>query len=236
MTPKKIIPLAFVLLFNLWLIKIFEFSFLIALTVVLASFFIYLTIQTNKKNYFVLSILFIFVLSMFQYETSSINSLTFLNENEKTEQRQKMTGYPRSLFRFANWLEQRKEALVFYKIEENFSEVIDPNLYFFANHPRERVGVSESEKFPYILLPFLVLGLLSIKKEDLKILLLSFSPIVLISLIGNSNPAGPFSLFPFFASYTAVGLKPVFENKKYLFIFLLIFTLVFIQAVSYETY
>lgn len=236
MTLKKYLPIFFVLVFNLWLIKIFTYSVFIGTAVILGSIFIYLSIRAGSKKYFYISALFIFFLMIFQYKTSSINPLHFLNENEKIEQRQRMNGYPRGLYRFANWLEQRKEALIFYKIEENFSEVIDPNLYFIANHPRERVGVVEYEKFPYILLPFFVIGIFSINKSGLNILLSSISPLILLSLIGNSNPIGPFSLFPFLVAYTASGLEPVFNNKKYFFVFILIFCLVFIQTISYATY
>lgn len=236
MTSKKYLPLIFVLVFNLWIVKIFNYNLFIAIAVILGTFFVYHTIQSFSKRSFYISAIFIFILLFLQYKTSSINSLVFLNENEKIEQQQRMRGYPRSLYRFANWLEQRKEALVFYKIEENLSEVVDPNLYFFANHPRERIGVVEYEKFPYILLPFLILGIFSLKKSNLKVLLLSLSPIFLILLIGNSNPIGPFSLFPFFAAHITKGLEPVFKNKRYFAVFILIFALVLIQTISYETY
>ncbi|OGM18898.1 hypothetical protein A2685_02110 [Candidatus Woesebacteria bacterium RIFCSPHIGHO2_01_FULL_37_10] len=236
MTSRKILPLLFVLIFNLWLIKIFRYNVFIGITVILGSIFVYLSIQAGIKKYFYISALFISVLMIFQYKTSSINSLVFLNENEKIEQQQRMRGYPKSLYRFANWLEQRKEAIIFYKIEDNFSEVVDPNLYFFANHPRERIGVVEYEKLPYVLLPFFVMGILFVKKSGHNILLLSVSPLIPLSLIGNSNPIGPFSLFPFLAAYVAIGLEPVFKNKKYFFAFILVFSLVFIQTISYATY
>lgn len=226
---KKLIPLIFVLIFNLWIWKILSFSVPIAVLVILASVSLY-----YKK--FGLSLLLIILLLFFQYKTSSKNSLTFLNDNEKLQQQIRLRGYPPSKIPIANWLENRPEALIFYKLEANLSEVVDPNLYFFANHPRERIGVIEYEKLPYILLPFFILGILSIKKRDLKTLLLSISPFILISVIGNSNPAGPFSLFPFLTSFTAIGLVPIFDKRKYLFPFLTLFTLVFIQTIAYAKY
>ncbi len=236
MTRRNFFPLIFVVIFNLWLIKIFWYGVSIGMVVFLASVAVYLSVQTGIKKYFYIAAFFIFLLIIFQYNISLKVPLVFLNEYQKIEQRQRMRGYPRELYRFANWLEQRKEAVIFYKIEDNFSEVVDPNLYFFSNHPRERVGVVEYEKFPYILLPFFVIGILSIKKSGLNILLLSISPLILLSLIGDSSPIGPFSLFPFLAVYTAIGLEPIFKNRKYLIAFLLIFSLVFIQTVSYATY
>lgn len=236
MALRKILPLLFVSVFNLWLIKIFFFSIFIAIILVLSSIFIYLALKTDEKKYLYLSAVALIILTFFQFRTSTIDSLTYLNEREKVEQRQKMTGYPRHFFKFANWLEQRKEAVMFYKIEKNFFEVVDPNLYFFANHPRERIGIVEYEKFPYIFLPFFIAGILLIKKSDINILVVSLSPLVLLSLIGSSNPIGPFSLFPALAAYTASGLEPVLNNRKYFLVFVIVFSLIFIQTISYATY
>jgi hypothetical protein len=133
----------------------------------------------------------------------------------------------------ANWFEQRKETISIYKIGKNFSEVIDPNLYFFANHPREKAGAKEFEKFSYILLPIFILGLFELKKRHLKYLILTLSPIVFISIIGNNSPLGPFSLFPFFTIIISLGLKKFLLNRKFLIFKLIIFLLVFIQTISY---
>lgn len=226
---KKAIPLIFVLIFNLWIWKIFNFNFFIGLIVVCTSVSLYF-------RFFKITLVLFILLLFIQYKTSSINSLTFLNDNEKMQQIVKMHAYPPSLYRLANWLENRPEALVFYKLEENLSEVVDPNMYFFANHPRERVGVVEYEKFAYILLPFFVLGIVKLKRDDLKYLFISISPLALICLIGGSSPIGPFSLFPFITVMTASGLKPIFEKRKYLVAFLIVFGLVFIQTLAYAKY
>lgn len=77
MTFRKIPPQFFVLIFNLWLIKIFNFNMFFGTVVVLASVFIYLSIQTGIKRHFYFSAFFISALMIFQYKTSSINPLTF---------------------------------------------------------------------------------------------------------------------------------------------------------------
>ncbi len=208
----------------------------LGLIIIATSIAIWLGIKTNKKIYFYLSIIFVAILLLLQWKTSSKNSLTFLNDNEKLNQIVRLRAYPPSNIPIANWLELRKETLALYKIEANISEVVDPNLYFFANHPRERVGVIEYEKFPYILLPVFIIGLLSLKRQNLKYILLSTSPIVLNSIIGNSNPVGPFTLFPFFATTISLGLIPIFSKKIFLIPFLILFTLVFIQIYAYSKY
>lgn len=242
---KKFLPLLFVFVFNFWLWKILSFNIALGLVIVLASIFLWLEIQENKKFYFYTLIVLFGLLLFFQWKTSFKTSLIYRNDNEKVIQQEWLKAYPPIYIKIAgktiwipiaHWLEQRKESMVFYKIEENFSEVIDPNLFFFANHPRERVGVIEFEKFPYILLPIFIVGLFSIKKKNLKDLLLGLSPIVLISFIGNSNPIGPFALFPLFAAVISIGLAPIFSKKQFLIPFIAVFILVFIQIFAYAKY
>jgi len=242
---KKLLLLGFVLISSLWIWKIFNFNFLLGSVVVLTSIFLWLGLLTSKNSYYYLYVLFFIPLVFFQWKTSFKTPITYLNENEKLIQRIRLNAYPPFSLKIggktiwipiAHWLEQRKEAILFYKLEENFSEVVDPNLYFFANHPRERVGVVEFEKFPYILLPTFLLGIFSIKKRNLKYILLGLSPIILISFIGNSNPIGPFALFPFFATVISLGLLPIFSKKIFLVTGLVAFVLVFIQVFAYATY
>jgi hypothetical protein len=45
------------------------------------------------------------------------------------------------------------------KLEQNLFYSLDPNLYFFASHPRERAEVGEFDKYPWVLLPFFIVGL-----------------------------------------------------------------------------
>lgn len=46
-----------------------------------------------------------------------------------------------------------------------FLEYLDFGFYFFAGHPRERIGVKETEKLPVILLPLIVLGIIKISSN-----------------------------------------------------------------------
>jgi len=54
-------------------------------------------------------------------------------------------------------LTENKLTFLLYKYQKNFFQGLDPNFYFFANHPRERPGIKETEKFSWLfLIPFLV--------------------------------------------------------------------------------
>lgn len=242
---KRFVPIIFTVFFNLWIWKVLSFNILIGLVVITSSIFLWLLFQENKKIFFTVSVGLYLILLLMQFKTSAITPLTYLTEHEKINQIVKMRGYPPVFFTLAgktvwipasNWLEKRNEIIIFYKLQKNVSEVLDPNLYFFANHPRERVGVVEFEKFPYVLLPAFFLGFVSLKRKQIKGVLMGLSPLILISLIGNSNPAGPFALFPFIAVLISSGLLPVFARKKYLIVFSIIFLFIFIQTISYEIY
>ena len=242
---KKIAPFVLVLFFNLWIWKIFSFSFIVGIVVLASTIFLWLSVSLKKGVYFGISIVLFILLLSLDWKTSSKNSLTFLNDNEKILLEERLRAYPpvgikigsKMLYIPAgNWLEQRKETRSFYKLGANLSEIIDPNLYFFANHPRERVGAVEYEKFPFILMPFFILGLLSINKKNAKVFLLSTTPFVLNSIIGNSNPMGPFALFPLIVVTTSLGLSPVFEKKIFYIPGLFLFFLIFIQTIAYATY
>ncbi len=50
------------------------------------------------------------------------------------------------------------------KFENNFLALIDPNYYFFSSHPRELYRNQNLVKLPFILLLFLVYGLMNIAK------------------------------------------------------------------------
>lgn len=245
---KKWAVLVFILIANLWIWKMFSTNPIVAIATIFTTIALYLSVISNKRNFFILFAAAMAILLLIEWKTSSTNSLTYLNENEKMLLTERMHAYPPVGVNFAgrtlwipaaNWLEQRKEILVFYKLKANLSELVDPNLYFYANHPRERVGVIEYEKFPYILLPIFVVGIFAFRKKDIKSAILGLSPLVLNSIIGNSNPSGPFALFPIVAVTISLGtitVLPILIKKKLLIPAVIIFTLVFIQTISYAKY
>ena len=213
--------------------------------IILSSSSLWLSLHSSKKIYFYLSVLFTLVVLVSQYSLNTNKPISYLDEGGKLKQVERMKGYPPVYLIVAgktiwipaaNWLENRPETVSIYNIQNNLGEVLDPNLYFFANHPRERFQVIEFEKFPYIFLPVFILGVLLIKKVHTKSVLLALSPLVLLSFIGDNNAIGPFSLFPFFTMTIALGVQFILIKKKYLIPSLVALLLVFIQTVAYATY
>lgn len=211
---------------NLWIYKIFVANFLLGVVILLA------TILLLKNNKFFL-LLFIPIL-LFQIQTTNKTSLTAISNDDRRVIDMRLRAYPYKFLRLGYWLEERKESIIFNRVVTNFFENMDPNLYFFSNHPRQRVGIKEFEKFPYVLLPFFLLGVFDFVSKKNKLLwLISFLvPIIVLSIIGNRNNLGPFSLFPFFAISINEGLKKL--QNKHLKIFFVVLVLVLIQIVSYE--
>ena len=242
---KSVAFLIFVLIFNFWIWRVFAFNIFLGVLLIFSSLFLLLALQSEQKKYFYLVIATTSFLLFFQWKTSHITPISYLNEHETLLLQERLRGYPPIGFSLgskkiwipvANWLELRRETLAFYKMQANISEVLDPNLYFFANHPRERVGVVEVENFPYVFFPAFVFGFFALSKKDSKLVAVFLSPLVLISLIGNSSPAGPLSLFPVVAVLTSLGLEKMITKKTHVALFIVLFVFIFIQTYAYTIY
>jgi hypothetical protein len=246
-------PFLLVILGNLWIWRIFNGNLLIGLSAVFSSLVLYKSITTGKfKKILILLVSSLFI---FQLSQTDIRSLTHLTEQQKVLQRQRLNEHPpvsivlggKTIWiPLANWLELRPEALILCRLQENLSSVLSPNLYFFANHPNERVGVKEHEKFPYILLPFFIIGLLGInfRKGLPPIMVCLFAPILLMAAAGTYFDVEPIGLFPFIAVCSILGLEYVWENIPKLKLgrirqlaggaFVVLYALVFIQSLLFD--
>lgn len=214
------------LMANLWIYKIFAVNLVLGMLILLAT----ISLFKNSKFFWLLYIPILII----QIQTTNKTSLTAISNDDRRIIDMRLRSYPSRYLRFGYWLEERKESIIFSKVATNFFENMDPNLYFFANSPRQRVGIREFEKFPYVLLPFFLLGVFGlISNKNKKFWLISFLiPLTVLSIIGNKNSLGPFSFFPFFAVSIYEGLKKL--QTKHLKIFIIVLVLVMVQIISYE--
>lgn len=210
----KIGIFVFVLLGNFWIWRILSLNTPLSLLVIAVSIFLFLSLERKNQNYSVIFIVLFMLLLFFQWKTTSKVSLVELSNDEQRVQQMRLREYPPTRIPIAHWFEGREESIAFFRILENFSETIDPNLYFFTNHPRERIGIDEFKKFPYIFLPLFFYGLvLSVAERRKLVLGISFIlPVVLVSIIGHKSQLGPFSLFPFLAVSITHGLELLFQT------------------------
>jgi len=203
-----------VLFGNWWIWKVFSFNFLTGITLVFVTILLYRLTRKYTKNTFTSFTILFLLLLFFQFKTTGISSLTLLSNDDIRVRDMRLREYPPLKIPVGWWFEGRKESIAFFRILKNFSEVIDPNLYFFANHPRERVGFIEFEKFHFVFIPFFLLGIFKLIDQN-KILytFLSFIlSVLLILTIGNYNPIGPFSLFPAISVTTIYGAEYVYKK------------------------
>lgn len=206
---------------NSWIWKIAGTNFLLFLILSLAPVFFYLS--SKKVLFRFISILLLIIIAFFQWQTTISQSLVLLDNDEQRIHQMRLNFYNpsqhyiRVLFKRLNLKEflEGDFNTVFSRVQRNFFETIDPNVYFFAGHPRERVWASDFEKFPFILvLPFL-LGLYQIiLKKDWLLILTTLLSIILLSSIGHKNPVGPFLLFPFIVISIFYGVTSVLGNIK----------------------
>lgn len=102
---------------------------------------------------------------------------------------------------------ENKPGFFLDKYKENFFQGLDLNYYFFANHPRERIGIQEKEKIYWIWLPVFLIGLIwSLKNFILLPGLIFLGTLSLVSFftkIDNFNLV----LMPFFILNIFYGLK-----------------------------
>lgn len=210
---------------NLWIWKIFSNSIWLGLLLLSSSALLILAVFNKRKLFFYLFLIFFLILFYFQYGNIQKRSLTELNNYSKYLVKQRLNEYPPTYLKIAgktlwlplpHWLEQRKETISFYRFLENFSEKVDPNYYFFANHPRQRIGIKEFEKIPYFFLPFFVAGFSFFvsskisKGKKLLVILVFVFPVLVFSFLGRDGKLGYFIAFPFMVFLIFSGLKFIF--------------------------
>lgn len=108
------------------------------------------------------------------------------------------------------------------KLQHNFFGNLDPNLYFFASHPRERLGIEEFKKYSPIFLPFFLIGALySIYVPLFGILIYSISVLFLSSIISPAYELGPMLFFPIVNFMVTIGIvlsikeiAKIFKKRK----------------------
>lgn len=212
----RIFCFVFVLFCTLWFWRVVRTNIWLGALILITSFLLFVATKDQKKIIKSTLLILFAILLVFQAKTKPRQNLTYLDNDQQRVQQQRLNEYPpvyleisgaKIWIPIAHWLEGRKETITFYRVRKNFFELLDPNLYFFANHPRERVGSKEFEIFPFFFLPFFAHGLALWIKNKTSYFKWGFAiiPIVFLSFWGHRSALGPFSLLPFFIVVTANG-------------------------------
>ena len=103
------------------------------------------------------------------------------------------------------------------KYERNIFYSLDPNLYFFRSHPREKAGIDEYEKYSPLFLPLFVIGIFYLILHSRKYLFLILYFLLATLLTGFISPyykLGPVLLFPFVNIILYLGLTGLIPKIK----------------------
>lgn len=211
--------IVFVFLANFWWLPIFKTNFIYGILLLILSFLLFNNKKFPKTNLIILTVFFI--LSLMLLIGNFDKNLNIPNPTEVKQQsiRHSLLADGMGVL-FTN-----KFSLKFYKnwnlpiskYLRNISYAIDPNLYFFASHPREKSGIDEFEKFPPILLPFFILGFLYYLVNLQKNKLLSTYLILSMIVTGFLTPyfkLGPVLFFPFVNVLITNGLLLTLNKLK----------------------
>lgn len=211
---------------NIWILKILEANLGLFILVILESLLVHLFLFRKKLFLlYVLSTLFFVLLLSNQWLTTNPQSLVELDNDEQRIKSQRLlfynpsSHYMRLLFYKLNLKELLEGDIntATTRLQRNFFETIDLNVYFFGGFPRNRVWANDFEKFPYILIfPFLIGMYLFLKNSKLLTLTILLPSLVLLSLIGHQNRLGPFILFPIFVNSIFCGITYFIHKIKIL--------------------
>lgn len=205
-----------------WFWKIVASDLIIAALLVITTLLLGFLFTNKSKSLYLGLILSFGLLLLLQIQTTKIQSQTDLSNDEQrvVDIRKALYTSDFSLIRlliFKLNISEIAEGPVNIAIERvtrNFFETIDPNVYFFGGHPRERVWANDFEKFNFIFIfPFLLGIIAFIVKRQRIISLMLITTFLVFSYIGHLNDFGPFLLFPFITLFIALGFL---ESYKFL--------------------
>lgn len=211
---------------NAWIWRISQFNFLIfSLVVSLSAFFLFYSIDLKykSKKWTLLIIVLSFMVLFLQKNTTEFESLTLLSNDEQRVHDRRVEFYNPSshwvrLFFYRTDMVNLLEGdlgTALTRIQRNLFETLDFNVYFFGGFPRQRVEVSEFEKFPFVLIvPFLIGCYQIISKKNWLLISYTLVDVVLLSFIGHKNMLGSFMLLPFFVTSIYLGIIFLFKFVK----------------------
>jgi len=197
---------------NAWIWRILGSSPFLGLGLMVLSFLLVFNLKIP-------SLVLLAVLGSFLLKTTFDTNLLYVSPLEKDRIEHRHEYYAQGLGRI---YKNRIGIYLNYSVSpyisrylKNLSYNLDTNLYFFANHPRERAGVNEFEKFSFVLLPFFIVGLIAIFSGSFGFLVFYFALSLLISALAFPGyDLGPILTFPFIVAVLYLGVTRI--AKKWL--------------------
>ncbi len=224
---KKFFLLLTILFFNLWTWEIFKENIVLAISLLSITITLF-ALEILKTTFFHK---IIFLILVFSYLAVSILQISKLDKSILEKNPTEVSIFHRQHAYFAEglgFLYTNKFSLQFYthlyyplaKYFRNVSYCIDPNLYFFHSHPREKSGIDEVAKYSPLVLPFFIIGLfihfLSLERYKLLNIYLILS-VLLTGFISPYFKLGPVLIFPYINIIILLGIMKTLEffSHKY---------------------
>lgn len=181
-------------IFNPWWVKIYQESPMWGLVFLFVGM---VSVWTYRKNKLKILLLILVSLLVVQVNITKERSLTVIANDDRRLIDLRLGAYPPITFLpIAHWLEQKNITVAATRMAESFFENLDPNQYFFANHPRERVGHVEIQKLIFIFLPFSLIGFIVLGNKHGKFLVVNFIGLLVLAYFGNFTKFGNIFLYP----------------------------------------
>ena len=197
---RKYFPLslfAILFLLNPWVYKLINQQLFIFILLVFCT--ILLIVKFSGKNFTKATIAFFILLTLVQIKSVKISNVYKSTPAEIDLQTTRMNYYEPRFARLGYYLEKQPITILFYKVEKNFFDTIDLNLYF-PNY------------FNLVTLPFLLIGLYKLFQSKNTYKYLMLSSILILTLIGVNGKFGPFLIFPFFGLATYLGVESMLNK------------------------
>jgi len=189
------------LLLSTWFWQFFNKDILVATLGLLATI-ILATYHFRPKNKYKYILVTLFLLiSAIQVKTVKFSEVYKMSAAQIDLQARRYNYYPPRFFRLGHILEIKEPVQIFYKVEQNFFDVLDIGFYF-------------PSLFSYFSLPLVFYGLyLFVKKRVLFELGLIAYSLILIIIIGIHGDFGAFIVYPFITTFIFVSLTKLFKFK-----------------------
>ena len=209
-----------VIFLNFWIWKIIQENPLIAIILIILTFLLFKLIDKGSKPLVLTVIIFLFlVLSFIMLGFNFDKSIQTITPEDEVKLNDRHFYYSEELGRvFLNRKVlnfYKNYSLPMYKFERNLFSNLDPNLYFFASHPRERAGIYEFEKYSFILLPFFIIGVMMLIYRGSIWAACYLVAATLVSAFVSSNYVlGSILFLPLINVSIGLGIMQVFKRIK----------------------
>lgn len=220
---RKITLSPIVIFANWWWWSVFSTQPINGILMLLSGGITLIGLGKNKRWLLILAVI---IMSILQWQTTTPRSLIALSNDEQRVVEERKSAYPPITWApVAYYLEEKPVSIAVGRWLGSVFENLDPNQYFFANHPREGIATNAIEKLPFVLLPLALLGLYLLFFSSRFLFLVTAVPIFILALIGNQNQFGGLSTWPLWIAAIDMGWRRLGRDKLYI-------QLLFVAAVS----